>query len=253
MGNDLDLFATAGDGLGPEQFGIDEIGRAYVVASVFAKAMGYRDAEKATRLLGEDEKGTQILGTSERSGRVANRPVSVIYEDGIWELIFRSTLPSAKTIKARVKAILRELRETGVVDVREKPLTELEMARKYVAALERVAELEPAANSWEQLAEASGDYSLREAAQILDRDPSIRTGQNRLAKSLKELGWTDRSGQPYQRQVDLGRLHRRTVPYLDRSTGETELTTQLRITVKGLHELHKLLGGTGPVLLEVAS
>lgn len=71
----------------------------------------------------------------------------------------------------------------------QKPLTELEMARRYVAALERAAELEPAANSWEQLAEATGDYSLRETAQILDRDPEIQTGQNRLARFLRECGW----------------------------------------------------------------
>lgn len=134
-----------------------------------------------------------------------------------------------------------------------KPMTELEMARNYVAALERLAIAEPAAHSWEQLAEASGDYSLREAAQILDRDPSIRTGQNRLSKHLKNIGWTDHSGQPYQRHVDAGRLARRTVPYLNRSTGEQELTTQLRITAKGLADLHREMGGTGPLMTVVAS
>lgn len=248
---DLDLFAAAGDGLQSEHFGIDEHGRAYVVASVFAKAMGYRDAEKATRLLDEAEKGTQIVGTSERSGRVANRPVSVIYEDGIWELIFRSTLPSAKSIKARVKAILRELRETGVVDTRP-PMTELEMARNYVAALERLAIAEPAAHSWEQLAEASGDYSLREAAQILDRDPSIRTGQNRLSKHLKNIGWTDLSGQPYQRQVEMGRLVVRSRTYTDPVTREERVTTQLRITARGLQVLHQEMGGSRPLMTVVA-
>lgn len=247
MSTDLDLFANAGDGLLPEHFGIDEHGRAYVVASVFAKAMGYRDAEKATRLLDAEEKGTQIVGTPGGDQRM-----TVIYEDGIWELIFRSTLPGATSIKARVKAILRQLRETGVVDTRP-PMSELEMARNYVAALERLAIAEPAAASWNTLAEASGDYSLREAAQILDRDPSIRTGQNRLSKHLKNIGWTDRSGQPFQRHVDAGRLTRRTVPYLNRSTGEQELTTQLRITAKGLADLHREMGGTGPLMTVVAS
>jgi hypothetical protein len=37
----------------------------------------------------------------------------VIYEDGLWGLIFRSTKPEAKAIKKRVKAILREIRATG--------------------------------------------------------------------------------------------------------------------------------------------
>jgi prophage antirepressor-like protein len=242
--SDLDLFQFAGDSLDPSHFGLAADGRAYVVAGPFAKTLGYRDAEKATRLLDADERGTQIVGTPGGDQRV-----SVIFEDGIWELIFRSTLPSAKSIKSRVKAILRELRETGVVDTREKPMTELEMARRYVVALERVAELEPAAHSWDTLAEASGDYSLREAAQILDRDPAISTGQNRLARTLRDLGWLDRRGIPYQREVDNGRISVRTTSYDHPRTGEAQLSTQIRVTVKGLHELHKRLGGRGPLLL----
>lgn len=246
-GADLDLFAAAGDGLQPEHFGIDERGRAYVVASVFAKAMGYSSTQKATDLVDEDEKGHEDILTRSTSGVEQVRRVVVIYEDGIWEMIFRSTLPSARSIKARVKSILRELRETGVVDTRP-PMTEIEVARKYLAALERVAELEPAAASWQTLAEASGDYSMREAAQILDRDPSIRTGQNRLARHLKVIGWVDDNGTPYQRHVDMGRLYLRM--YTDR---QDELRRQIRITAKGLAVLHREMGGTGPLLREVAS
>lgn len=121
------------------------------------------------------------------------------------------------------------------------------------AAEKRAAELAPAAKSWTQLADASGDYSLREAAQILDRDPSIQTGQNRLAKTLKNHGWTDRNGQPYQQHVNAGRLVVRSRSYDHPVTGEPQATTQVRVTVKGLHDLHKLLGGSGPVLLGVAS
>jgi prophage antirepressor-like protein len=242
--SDLDLFQSAGEGLDSSHFGLADDGRAYVVAGSFAKALGYRDAANAARLLDEDEKGTQIVSTPGGDQRV-----SVIFEDGIWELIFRSTLPSAKSIKSRVKAILRELRETGVVDTREKPMTEIEMARGYVLALERVAELEPAAHSWDTLAEASGDYSLREAAQILDRDPAIATGQNRLARTLRDLGWLDRRGIPYQREIDNSRISVRTTSYDHPRTGEPQLSTQIRVTAKGLHELHKRLGGRGPLLL----
>lgn len=126
-------------------------------------------------------------------------------------------------------------------------------AREIEAEKARVAELEPAAHSWETLAEATGDYSLREAAQILDRDPSISTGQNRLARYLRDAGWTDSDGQPYQRHVDAGRLVRRPRSYDHPTTGQPVATTQVRITVRGLHALHKALGGSGPVLLEVAS
>lgn len=242
--SEMDLFATAGDSLDPSHFAIAEDGRAYAVASPLAKALGYRDAANATRLLDEDEKGTQIVSTPGGDQRVA-----VIFEDGIWELIFRSTLPSAKSLKARVKAILRELREHGVVDTREKPMTELEMAERYVATLRRLAVAEPAAASWAQLAEATGDYSLRDAAQILSRDPEITTGQNRLANYLRQCEWVDHRGTPFQRQVDLGRIVTRTRSYKHPKTQEPVATSQIRITVKGLHELHKLLGGHGPLLL----
>lgn len=109
------------------RFGQTEDGTSYSVAADFAKSMGYRDAEKATRLLDEDEKGTQIVGTP--GGPQA---MAVIYEDGMWELIFRSTLPGAKAIKKRVKAILREIRETGRFEAQ--PEVPFEQPRRIGAA-----------------------------------------------------------------------------------------------------------------------
>lgn len=256
--NDLDLFANAGDGLAPEHFGIDEHGRAYVIASVFAKAMGYSSTQKATDLVDEDEKGYEDIQSRSTSGVEQIRRVVVIYEDGIWELIFRSTLPSARSIKARVKAILRELRETGVVDTRP-PMTELEMARNYVAALERLAELEPAAHSWNALAAADGDYAVADAAKILSRDPAITIGRDRLFDFMQRQGWVFRAGDRRWRAdqktaVDTGRLAEAPQTSVDPDTGErVNRAPQVRVTVKGIHELHKRLGGSGPVLLEVAS
>lgn len=247
--SDLDLFQSAGDGLTVSHFGLTDSGVAYVVAGPFAKAMGYRDAANATRLLDGNEKGTQIVSTPG-----GDQEVSVIFEDGIWELIFRSTLPSAKSIKARVKEILRELRQTGVVDTREKPMTELEMAEKYVAALRRNAELEPAAHSWNTLAEAEGDLDVGGAAKILSRDPSIKTGRDRLFDYMQQLGWIFRNGhgrwEAYQEQVENGRLSQIPKSHKHPRTGERVVDApQVRVTVKGLHELHKRLGGSGPLLL----
>lgn len=247
--SELDLFAFASDGLDISHFGLSD-GVAYVVAGPFAKALGYSATAAATRILEDAEKGVQIMHTLGGDQRV-----SVIYEDGIWELIFRSTLPSARAIKAQVKAILRQLRETGVVDTRPpRELTRLELidlARDAevgrLAAEQRVAELEPAASSWGQLAEASGDFSVREAAQILNRDPAIATGQRRLFAYLKAEGWLAPGGLPYQRHVEVGRLALR-VGSFEKNSGESVVTRQVRVTVKGLHGLHKRLGGTGPLM-----
>lgn len=108
--NDLTPFAFGDHEM---RFGVTEDGTPYVVASDFAKALGYREADRVTRLLDAEEWGTQNLGTSESSGRVAVRPVSVIYESGMWELVFRSSKPAAKALKSRVKEILREIRVNG--------------------------------------------------------------------------------------------------------------------------------------------
>ena len=169
--SELEIFASAGNGLDLSHFGLTDEGVAYVVAGPFAKAMGYRDAEKATRLLDEAEKGTQIVGTPGGDQRV-----SVIYEDGIWELIFRSTLPSARSLKAQVKEILRQLRQTGVVDMRsQKELTRREILQMALDAEDRaeaaeakVAELEPKADLADTYLISDGSQRLvREAAKLL--------------------------------------------------------------------------------------
>ena len=152
---EIEAFSVVGQQC---RFGATDDGRPYVVASDFAKRLGYRDAADALRNVEPTEKGTQIVRTPGGDQRV-----SVLYEEGIWELIFLSRRPEAKLIKARVKVILREIRETGRYEVEAKPMTELEMAQRYVAALQReqelkaqVAELEPDAARARRTLDADG-------------------------------------------------------------------------------------------------
>lgn len=116
----IELFDIEGSRI---RFGVTEDGTPYSVAADFAKAMGYRQATDATRLLDDGESGQQIVLTRSANGVDQRREMNVIYEDGMWELVFRSTLPGAKAIKARVKEILKQLRRTGMV-VDEKRITE---------------------------------------------------------------------------------------------------------------------------------
>lgn len=241
------------------RFGVTENGRPFSVASDFAKSMGYRDAEKATRLLDEDEKGTQIVGTPG-----GPQQMNVIYEDGMWELIFRSTLPGAKAIKSQVKAILKQIRETGSYSVQpaapalpqdyEQALVALLGQVRETKALEsKVAELEPAAQSWQVLASGDGDFSVADAAKILARDPGIKLGRNRLFTVLEEFPWTYRQvsdDRPRVLQVAIERQWLSEIPqsHYHPRTGELVMDApQVRVTVKGLHELHKRLGGAGAV------
>jgi anti-repressor protein len=95
------------------------------------------------------------------------------------------------------------------------------------------------------LASAEGDMSVREAAFVLNRDPMISTGQNRLFNKLKELGWIDRHNVPYAAHERHVRL--RVYSYEDRDSGESHTRQQVRVTAEGLRLLHKRLGGTSPL------
>lgn len=262
--NTLAVFDVSGADI---RFGTTEDGTPYSIASDYAKTLGYRDAANALRLLDEDEKGTQIVSTPGGDQRA-----SVIYEDGMWELIFRSTLPGAKAIKSRVKAILKEIRETGRYEapVLADPLAELERQTELttraieIAKAERagrevaeqqVRELEPVARSWQVLASGDGDFAVADAAKILGRDPSITLGRNRLFAVLAEHRWTYRQGaddkpRAMQAAVTRGWLSELPQSYEHPRTGELVLAApQVRVTLKGLHELHKRLGGTGAVVV----
>lgn len=115
------------------RFGTDEAGRPWVAAQDFAVRLGYRDAANALRNVDAEDKGTQIVSTPG-----GNQRISVLFEEGIWELIFLSRRPEAKAAKARVKAILRELRERGMV-VDEKRITDEQIQQGH-ARLTRIAQ-----------------------------------------------------------------------------------------------------------------
>jgi prophage antirepressor-like protein len=156
------------------RFGQDADGAAWAVAADVAKSFDQRDADKVTRLLEEDEKGTRMVGTPG-----GPQEMKVVFEDGIWELIFRSTKPGAKAIKKRVKAILREIRETGSYSAEvERPMSEIEMARNYVAALEREetlklenAKLRVKAEAFDLWINGKGCYLVGTVAKMLNLGP----------------------------------------------------------------------------------
>lgn len=134
--------------------------------------------------------------------------------------------------------------------------SKLELARDLVSALEaqevpeaRVKEWEAPAAAWNVLADASGDYCLREATFILNRDPAISTGQQRLMKLIRSLGMVDRNGTPYAKHE--AHLAERPQTYQHPRTGEVMLARpQIRITIRGLQYLHGKLGGVAPLRYE---
>ncbi|MER5910069.1 BRO family protein [Streptomyces sp. NPDC001982] len=222
-------------------------GEPWWVAADVCSVLGYSRVADALRIPDHDDLGTHFVRGQD--GR--ERPTQLINEPGLYSLVFRSHRPEARAFKRWVThEVLPAIRRTGRYEIARPEPTKLELARDLVAALEaretaeqRAAELEPSASAWDTLvAEVVGDYSVREAAQLLSRDVCIRTGQNRLFATLRELGWIDASGEPYQREVDAGRLVRRTTSYSHPHTGEPRLSWQVRVTPKGLAVLRDRLG-----------
>ncbi|MFE9793529.1 phage antirepressor KilAC domain-containing protein [Streptomyces goshikiensis] len=118
----------------------------------------------------------------------------------------------------------------------------LDSVRGRRVAEERVAELAPAARSWELLAaqDRRGDFTLGEAAQMLCR-AGLDTGQNRLLEDMRRWGWVRANGRPYQRTVDRGWMAARPRAYAHRDTGEPILGAQTRVTAAGVNAAHDLL------------
>lgn len=196
------------------------------------------------------------------------RAIKVISEDGATDLVLDSRKPEARKFRRFLThEVWPAVRDHGgyltpekVEEVLLNPDTIIRLATDLKAEREARelaeatnAELAPAANSWNKLADAAGDFSVAEAAKILSRDPAITTGRDRLFAYMESVGWIFKSRNPrggwetYQTQVDTGRVCERPAkPFLNSKTGNYELPAPtLRITAKGIQRLHVLLGG-GP-------
>lgn len=152
--------------------------------------------------------------------------------------------------------------ETALVPQHSLPRTYVEALRELLTTVERAEQaearaeaLEPSAAAWDHLASADGDWSVGDAAKVLSRDPAIKTGQGRLFTFLAKEGWTyrqrsDGRWRPYQRAVDNRWLMEKLETHYHPRSGELVLDApQVRVTPKGLCELHRRLGGTSPLVL----
>lgn len=241
----------------------DADGEPLFVAADIARALGYRDAHTMTRRLDDDDMGTRSVSTPG-----GDQSMTVITEAGLYGAILASQVEGASKFKRWVKHdVLPAVRRTGSYSVRPAAPVALpskkELAQWVVEAEERaeaaeakVAELEPPATSWNELAEAAGDYSVADAAKVLSRDPAIRTGERRLFTAMAGLGWIfrrDGHWAAYQAQVDTQRLVEKVGKRFWHEGREEWVapTPTIRITPKGLAALHKALGG-GSAQLELA-
>lgn len=254
----MDLQRFTDPSTGREVRSITRDADPWFVARDIALALGYTNPRDAVaKHVPAAHKGVSRIATP--SGE---QEMTIIDEPGLYRLIMRSRTVEADRFQEWVTAqVLPALRRTGSYSVTpaapQVPQTYAEALRAAADAAEgreiaerKVAELEPAAGAWADLASAEGDYSVRQAAQILSRVPGITVGQNRLFARLRDLAWIDKTGQPYQPHVTAGRLVRRTTSYTHPRTEEPVLSAQVRITAKGIEKLRELLTASAQLTLD---
>lgn len=118
----------------------------------------------------------------------------------------------------------------------------LEALVRADVAEKQIAVLEGPARSWDVLASADGDYSVRDSGFILNRDPNIDTGEKRLFAILRNKRMIGKDGRPYANHSARLRLRPRSYPHPE--SGELIVAKpQVRVTVRGLEYLHRELGG----------
>jgi prophage antirepressor-like protein len=217
----------------------------WFVAADVCRILDIGRTHDAVRGLDGDERGTDTIRTPG-----GDQQVSIVSEAGLYTLIMRSRKAEAKAFRRWVThEVLRSIRRTGAyvaptLTRRELAQLVLDESDRADMAEQRAAELEPAAGAYNALASAKGDFSLRDAGHILNRDPAVSTGQNRLMRTLLEEGMLDRKGKPYVKYSAY--LRERPVTW-EHPSGEIRLSYQIRITVAGLEYLRKRLGGIWPI------
>ncbi|WP_336818925.1 phage regulatory protein/antirepressor Ant [Gordonia sp. MMO-8] len=212
------------------------------------------DFEEFGRVAFETRPFATAGGTQHRDVAILNEQQSALL------MTYMRNSDIVRDFKKRLVRAFFELRDA-------RPVAPAELSRRDIltmaleaedradAAEAKMRELAAPAKSWQLLADASGDFSVAEAAKILSRDPEITTGRDRLFAFMADHKWIFRARsyrggwEAYQTAVDTGRLvERPATPFLNSRTGEYELPAPtIRVTAKGIGKLHELMGGTAPV------
>src|SRR5690625_3752673 len=169
--------------------------------------------------------------------------------------------PNKPEVAAAQTYFAVKTREAEVAPVRELTGPEL-MAKALLEAQstleakdQQIAQLEPKASAFDGYIGSAGDYSINEAAKLLQRR-GVDTGQNRLANTLVEWGWLYRGRKNRlrvaQAQIDARRFNEKTHYYIAADTGErTAGATQPRVTAKGIDDIYARM--TAQTRLEVSA
>ncbi|AIM40438.1 hypothetical protein PBI_ESTAVE1_48 [Mycobacterium phage Estave1] len=236
----------------------------YWVAKDVCEAAGISKYRDAIVQLDDDERVYLFVDTPGGPQRMV-----AVTEAGVWSLLMISRSPKVKPFKRwMTHEVLPSIRKTGGYAAADTniALPDRKTLAQWVVEAETRAELAEAkalelsvpASAWNELAEAAGDYAVSDAAKVLSRDPAVNIKERALFQYMSSIGWVfKRQGRwkAYRTQLETGRLAEKVgKPFWHESRGEwVNGEPTVRITPKGLAELHKRLGGTGQLALAAAS
>lgn len=224
----------------------DENGEPWFVASDIAKALGYRDAEKMTRRLDDDEKGTRLVGTHGGEQRM-----TVITEAGMYSAILGSKVDGAKRFKRWVTHdVLPAIRrDGGYMVARDGDTPQETMARALLIAQETIdrkdstiaaqqdtiRELAPKAAFYDAVGDSDGKMSVADFSKAL-RQAGIHMGQNRLFTWFRDNGYMGKRGvhrnRPTQKTIEQGLFYLHDNTFVDHD-GKVFTSFTPMITPKG--------------------
>jgi anti-repressor protein len=245
---------------------LDGDGEPWFVLADLCRVLGLGTPARVRERLDRVDEGMSQTHTLQTGG--GPQSVTVVSESGMYEVVIRSDKPEAVAFRRWITSeVLPSIRRTGSYSRVPAAPTALpskkQLAHWVIEAEERaeraeakVLELTPPAAAWTELADAAGDYSVADAAKVLNRDPLINTGERKLYRFMAGLGWVfrrDGRWKAYQAQVNNGRLTEKiNEPFMVKGQPFAPAPT-VRITPKGIEELHKRLGGSGQLALVAVS
>lgn len=166
---------------------LDLNGEPWFVASDVANILGYRDAEKMTRMLDEDEAATHNVGIRSENGVEQMREVTIINESGLYAAILKSRRPEAKAFRKWVTSeVLPSIRKRGSYAVPgAEPACQFVTSHPAHGADLAVA-AERTFRSFLRAGRSAG-LSLPQALRMANRQTQDRTGLDMLAEMGVEV------------------------------------------------------------------
>lgn len=144
-----------------------------------------------------------------------NRQITMLTEDGLYEVLMQSRKPIAKEFKKEVKKILKEIRKTGgYIPTTPQDSEQDILAKAYIIAQNKINNLQQELKSVQPLIDyanvaqkAHAIYTVTDIAKIASDERGIMVSNRELYEKLRNWGLVYKNSRiPTQKAIDKGIL-----------------------------------------------